>query len=184
MRINKRILLRIYERVLRLLHRPFMDVRVKRLRCEGMQVGDYCKIFTDLTLSEPYLVTIGDNVTISTNCTLLTHDNSVIKFIANSTDVMGKIVIGNNCFIGASAIILPGVSLANGTVVGAGSVVTKSIINPHCVIAGNPAKVISSTDILEEKYLNGGVLFNLSGMDKEMRKREILNHPNRLISRQ
>jgi acetyltransferase-like isoleucine patch superfamily enzyme len=51
------------------------------------------------------------------------------------------IVIGDDCWIGAGAIILPGVHLARHTVVGAGAVVTKSTSDENCLIAGNPAKV-------------------------------------------
>lgn len=52
------------------------------------------------------------------------------------------VVIGQNCWIGMNAVILPGVELANGTVVGAGAVVTKSVTKENVVVAGNPAKAI------------------------------------------
>ena len=178
---NYRNIYRFLEKTLQRLHKPYMNMRIKRLRVEGVQIGDKCKIFTDLTLSEPYLVFIGDNVTISTNCSLLTHDNSVIKFMENATDIMGKITIGKNCFIGANAVLLPGVSLADGTIVGAGAVVSKSVTEPNCVIAGNPAKIISSTEKLKEKYIYS--TFNLVNMNKEMRKKEISSNINKLICR-
>ncbi len=52
------------------------------------------------------------------------------------------ITLGNNCWIGMNSIILPGVSLAANTVVGAGSIVTHSFPEGNCIIAGNPARVI------------------------------------------
>ena len=53
----------------------------------------------------------------------------------------GKIIIGNNCFIGARSTILPGVTIGDNTIIGAGSVVTKDI--PSNVVAvGNPCKII------------------------------------------
>lgn len=59
------------------------------------------------------------------------------KYIEDS-----PIVIGDNCWLGANAILLPGVTLGSHVVVGAGSVVTKSFEEDNVVIAGNPAKII------------------------------------------
>ncbi len=56
------------------------------------------------------------------------------------------LVIGDNCWIGMNSVVLPGVKLGEKTIVGAGSVITKSYEEGHCIIAGNPAKII--------KYLN------------------------------
>ena len=57
--------------------------------------------------------------------------------------VEGKdIILKQKCWIGMNAVILPGVTLGPQTIVGAGSVVTHSFPNGHCIIAGVPAKVI------------------------------------------
>lgn len=53
--------------------------------------------------------------------------------------------IGDDCWIGANAVILPGVVLGNNTVVGAGAVVTKSFPEGNCVLVGNPARIIRTT---------------------------------------
>jgi acetyltransferase-like isoleucine patch superfamily enzyme len=58
--------------------------------------------------------------------------------------------IGNNCFIGINSIIMPGVTIGNEVIIGAGSVVTKNIPD-NCIAAGNPAKIIK-TGIRCEKY--------------------------------
>jgi len=89
----------------------------------------------------PWLITIGDNVTISFNVTILTHDASTNK--AGLETKIGFVRIGNNCFVGAGTTILCGVSIGDNVIIGAGSVVTKSIPS-NSVVAGNPAKVIMS----------------------------------------
>ena len=54
----------------------------------------------------------------------------------------GPIEIGEKCWIGANSVILPGVILLHGTIVGAGSVVTRGFGEPDIVLAGNPAKIV------------------------------------------
>ena len=56
------------------------------------------------------------------------------------------VVIGNYSWIGMNSVILPGVKLGNHTIVAAGSIVTKSFPQGHCVIGGNPAKLIKKLD--------------------------------------
>jgi acetyltransferase-like isoleucine patch superfamily enzyme len=58
----------------------------------------------------------------------------------------GDVRIGSYCWIGMNAIVLPGVELGDFTIVGAGSVVTKSFSEGYCVIAGNPAKLVRKLD--------------------------------------
>ena len=105
----------------------------------GAIVGKNCRIYSDITTSESYLIYIGNNVTISNDVQILTHDNSVIKVIPDCTDIFGMVRIGNNTFIGARALILPGVKIGDNCIVGAGSVVTKSVPNGS-IVAGNPAR--------------------------------------------
>ena len=81
----------------------------------------------------------------------VTHDNSISKVLPNTTDLFGRIKIGNNCFIGARSVIMYGVTLADNTVVAAGSVVTKSIQQGNLVIGGNPAKEITTWGKFAEK---------------------------------
>lgn len=85
------------------------------------------------------------------------------------TDIFGEICIGNNCFIGAGSILLPGVFLGDNIVVAAGSVVTKSFFESNIIIGGNPAKIISTW----ERSLNKNFKYakNIEGLYvKEKRK--------------
>lgn len=85
-------------------------------------------------------IRIGKGTCIAANVGIITANHDVTDL---SKHMSGKDVnIGENCWIGMNSMILPGVTLGNGTVVGAGSVVTKSFSGGHCVIAGNPANMI------------------------------------------
>lgn len=150
-------------------------------RKEGMQIGNNTHIFSKIISSEPYLIKIGNDTTISTNVTLLTHDASVGAIYERNTfsDMVGKINIGNHCFIGSQSIILPGVTIADYTLIAAGSVVTKSNHIKGSVLAGNPAKVICSIDEYFEK--NKKFFLNLHEKKYKERKKEILNNFSKLV---
>lgn len=85
-------------------------------------------------------ITIGRGTRIAPNVGIITanHDVNDPRRHMPPQDV----VIGENCWIGMNSVILPGVTLGDGTVVGAGAVVTKSFPEGRCVIGGNPAKLI------------------------------------------
>ncbi len=138
-------------------------------RLKGIMIGDNCSIFSNIVSSEPYLITIGNNVTISNDVQFITHDNSIIKVSRNEyTDIFGEIVIGDNCFIGAHSIILPGVTISDNVVVAAGSVVTKSTKSKNIIIAGNPARIISNwTDYLNRNTIHALNTFGMNYHDKE-----------------
>lgn len=121
------------------------------LRNQGMKVGEGTKTASSLQTPEPYLIEIGENVTISHDVDFITHDNSVCKIFGVHNDLFGRIIIGNNCFIGAHAIVLYGVHIANNVIVAAGSVVTKSIEEENVIVAGNPARVIGNWDAFSKK---------------------------------
>ncbi len=84
-------------------------------------------------------IEFGDNSMFAPGVNIISADHELNNFRKWKKEK--KIIIGNNCWIGAGAIILPGVRLGNNTIVGAGAVVTKSFPG-RCVVAGNPAKII------------------------------------------
>ncbi len=124
--------------------------------------------------SEPYLIEIGDNVTITRGVSFFTHDGGVGLFRDEypGINVFGKIKIGNNVFIGANAILLPGTTIGNNVVIGAGSIVTKDIPD-NVVIAGVPAKVIKTLDEYKNNVLKKAII--IAAKDCNGRKNEILN---------
>lgn len=144
-------------------------------RRQGIKIGENCKIYSKICSPEPYLIEIGDNVTISSRVQFITHDNSICKIFSKYTDVFGRIKIGDNCFIGANTIILPGVSVGKGTIIGAGSVVTKSF-DGNVVIGGNPAKVLSSLSDYATKI--SPYCISTNGLDSTKKKELLLNSSN------
>lgn len=108
--------------------------------------------------SEPYLITIGDDTTISFDCAFVTHDAAtrVIRHLPGEnpeTVIYGKIIIGKNCFIGCRSVILPNVTIGDNVIIGAGSIVNKDIPS-NTVAAGNPCKIICSLDEYKNKHKN------------------------------
>jgi acetyltransferase-like isoleucine patch superfamily enzyme len=118
----------------------------------GAKIGRGCRIYTYYWGSEPWLIEIGDHVHITRDVKFVTHDGGVWVFRQQEPDfdVYGKIKIGDNSFIGNEAMILPGVTIGSNCVIGGMSVVTKSVPD-NCVVAGNPAKFICTTDEYYEK---------------------------------
>ena len=90
-------------------------------------------------------ISIGKNCWIAKNVGIITANHDLKNPDLHS--IGKKVIIGDKCWIGMNSVILPGVILGENTIVGAGSVVTKSFEKGHCVIAGNPAKIIKKIDI-------------------------------------
>lgn len=131
---------------------------VRHLRNIGVSVGDdvviYSPLHTQLDLTCPWLLSIGDHVRITHGVIILTHDFSwsVLKRLPqNAGRILGAqspVSIGNNVFIGMNAIVTRGVTIGDNVVIGAGSVVTKDC-ESNSVYAGNPARKIMTI----EEYL-------------------------------
>jgi maltose O-acetyltransferase len=111
----------------------------------GMRVGRDCAIQPGLVVdvSHCWLIDIGDRVTIAPQVYLLAHDASTKRHTGYART--SRVTIGDDAFIGARAVIMPGVSIGEGAIVGAGSVVVQSI-PAGVVVAGNPARVICTVE--------------------------------------
>jgi acetyltransferase-like isoleucine patch superfamily enzyme len=125
------------------------------LRRKGVRIGQFSPIRPTITidLTRPCLIEIGNYCHISNGVSLLTHgfDLAVLRekygeYLCSS----GKIVLEDNVFIGANAIVLKGVTIGKNSIVGAGSLVTRDV-PPESVAAGNPCKVITSLEKYYEK---------------------------------
>lgn len=114
------------------------EYTTEKLISMGMKVGKNFGRLNGVILdpSHCWLIEIGDNVTMAPRVHILCHDASTKTFL-NYTKI-GRVTIGNNVFIGAGSIVLPGVTIGNNVVIGAGSIVTHDI--PDGTVAmGTPA---------------------------------------------
>ena len=125
----------VFRNIIMLLNREIpTEVLIKR----GMKVGkDFNRqqgCFLDPT--HCFLITIGDDVTMSIRVTVMAHDASTKRSLGFTK--IGLVTIGNGSFIGQNSTILPNVKIGDNCIIGAGSVVTKDVPNDS-VYAGNPA---------------------------------------------
>jgi len=88
-------------------------------------------------------ISIGDYTLIGPNVTIISANHDLYD---NRKHIQEEVHIGKSCWIGSGAVILPGVKLGDFTIVGAGSVVTRSYVEGYAVIAGNPAREIKKLE--------------------------------------
>ena len=152
--------------------------QVKYAKKIGVNVKGNLYIYGKVHWStEPWIITIGENVHITDGVKFITHDGGTLLYRNAFPDleITKPITVGDNVYIGNNVIILPGVSIGNNVVVGAGAVVTKSIPN-NSVAVGIPARVIKTADEYLEKIKNESLhLGHLKGQDKD---NELKKHYN------
>lgn len=120
----------------------FEAVRIECLPNAVVELGDRTYINHDSEIRCRERITIGNNVSIAYNVLIQDSDyHTIYDKEGNPKPQTLPITIEDNVWIGANAIILKGVTIGEGSVIAAGSVVTKSI-PPHTLVGGNPAKVI------------------------------------------
>ena len=122
---------------------------IEKLEKRGLVVGKDFKCMGEVIIdpSHCWHITIGNNVTLAPRVHILAHDTSTKVFLDYTR--VSNVTIGDNVFVGAGTIVLPGVSIGNNVVIGAGSVVSRDIPD-NCVAVGNHARVVKSLD----EYLN------------------------------
>ena len=140
-------------------HDLFMNLYYILLRFRGVNFkGKPNYIGYNVKFDNPELINLGHNIVISDESILLTHDYSlttVLKFKnktpLNDIAITRGITIGDNCFIGKRAIIMPGCSIGDNCIIGAGSVL-RGAIKEESVLVGNPAKIIMNINELSAKW--------------------------------
>jgi len=138
------------------------SAQLAMLRARGMKIGTDVHILDGAFLdpSHCYLIEIGDRVIFAPNVRLIAHDASTKYVIGKSR--LGRISIGNRCFLGDSVIVLAGVKIGDDCIIGAGSLVNKDIPTGS-VAAGNPARVICTLEEFRARHqaaLAAGTLFD------------------------
>jgi acetyltransferase-like isoleucine patch superfamily enzyme len=130
------------------------SMKIKLLRKTGMRVGENCRIYADGFGSEPYLISIGNHVTVTSGVRLITHDGScwIFREEIDNLQNFGPIRIDDNAFIGMGAIVLPNVTIGRNAIVAAGAVVTRDV-PPNTVVGGVPAKPLMSVEEYKRKML-------------------------------
>lgn len=150
---------------------PLSDVKTKKIGC-GTRIWQFCVIFPNAIIGENCNicanvliendVMVGDRVTVKSGVQLwdgvrLEDDVFVGPNATFTNDLRPRskqypeeflvTLVKKGASIGANATILPGITIGEGAMVGAGSVVTKDI-PPHCTVVGNPAKWIKSENLI------------------------------------
>lgn len=130
---------------------------VNYLRSNGMAIGNNTVIYSPnncvIDQTRPWMIEIGDNVSITTGVTILTHGYDWSVFKGMYGDVLGSaghVKIGDNVFIGMNSTILKGVTIGNNVVIGANSLINKDVPD-NSVVVGNPQRVVCDIDSYLEK---------------------------------
>lgn len=123
-------------------------------RALGVKLGEGCRLYTSSFGGEPWLISIGDRVTVTSGVQFITHDGLawLLRDEKGRRYRYAPIEIGSDVFIGMNSLILPGVRIGNRVIVAAGSIVNRSIPD-NCVVAGAPARFIGTFDQYERRGL-------------------------------
>lgn len=136
---------------------------INYLRRKGIAIGNGCIFRRPLSVTidtqRPTLISIGDNVDMNHNFSIYTHDYASGVFRHVYGDVVnssGAVKIGNNVYFGTDCKILKGVTIGDNCIIGAGSIINRSIPN-NSVAVGNPCKVICSLEEYFKKRKSKGL---------------------------
>ena len=121
---------------------------------ENIRIGERVSIASNVTLHASSPIVIGNDTMIGTGAILTTSTHSYKNNPMWKEQIARPIDIGENVWIGANAIILPGLKIGNYSVIGAGSVITRHVPE-KAIVAGNPARIIKYRDLPPADSSNG-----------------------------
>ncbi len=128
----------------------------------NIEVGENFYANYGLTILDVGKVTFGDNVMIAPNVSIYAAGHPIHPVSRNSGYEYGiPVTVGNNVWIGGSVVILPGVTIGDNTVIGAGSVVTKDV-PANVIAAGNPCRVLREITEKDRKFYYKDRIFDVS----------------------
>lgn len=119
----------------------------------GVNMGDNVHIYGNVSWgSEPWIITLGNNVHITDGVRFITHDGGTLLYRDKIPDleITKPITLGDDVYVGNNVLFMPGATVGNNVIIGAGAVVTRSIPD-NSVAVGVPAKVIKTADEYLEK---------------------------------
>ncbi|WP_373117222.1 acyltransferase [Holdemania massiliensis] len=119
--------------------------------------------------SEPWLVTLGDNVYLTDGVKFITHDGGTLLYrhLVPDLEITKPIKIGNDVYVGNNVTFLPGVTIGNNVVIGTGAIVSRDIPD-NSLVVGVPARRIKSADEYLEKLKSESLhLGHLKGKEKD-----------------
>ncbi len=123
---------------------------------EGIVIGDSCFIGNDFTAIDGEII-VGESCLIADDVSIVAGnhqmDPTVVNGYMNSKMLFGPVKIGKSCWIGEKVVVLPGVSVGEYSIIGAGSIVTKSIPS-YSIAVGNPAKAIKKYDLNKKEWIS------------------------------
>lgn len=127
------------------LYRTFLRMKV------GEQTSFALMVMLDVMFPEK--ISVGRNTVIGYNTTILAHEYLIKEYR------LGEVVIGDEVMIGANSIIMPGVTIGNGAIISAGTLVHKDV-PPGCFVGGNPMRIIYTKEQLAERWADDPIYRN------------------------